>query len=277
MPLIDVKLRLISMLGLLTGVVIISLVLDYLHILRRPMRIGFGLALLGIIAGVALTLSAVLPENHIFGPVFSEVETAQKIVALTFDDGPYPPYTGEILDILKENHVPATFFVIGKNVEKHPELIQRIVDEGHQLGNHTYNHVDLLKADRRTVADEIDKTNKAVADITGQAPKIVRPPHGFRDPVVMEVMAERGLKVVEWSVMSRDWVNPGVEEIVDRTVKNVKNGSVILLHDGDGVAQAASRAQTVEATRRIIRELAAQGYKFVTVDEILAKPEEEHK
>lgn len=277
MPVIDLKLRLISMLGLLTGLVIISLVLDYLHILRRPVRLGLSLAFLGIIAGVVLTLSAVLPGNHVFGPVFSEVKTEQKVVALTFDDGPYPPYTGEILDVLKENHILATFFVIGRNVEKHPELVQRIVDEGHQVGNHTYDHVDLLKANRKTVEDEIDKTSNAVAAITGQAPRIVRPPHGFRDPVVMEVMAARGLKVVEWSVMSRDWVNPGVEAIVDRTVSKVKNGSVILLHDGDGVAQAASRAQTVEATRRIIRELTAQGYKFVTVDEILAKPEGEYK
>jgi len=262
--------RLISILGLLTVIVLISLVLDYMRLLRRPVRLGLYLAALGILAGFVFTLRAVLPGDAFYGPVFSEVKTTQRIVALTFDDGPNPPYTGQILDILKEYHVPATFFVLGQNAEKHPELVRRIVAEGHQIGNHTYSHLDLLKADRPTIADQVDRTSKIIADITGQPPRVVRPPHGFRDAVVIDVMAERGLKVVEWSVASRDWTNPGVDEIVNRTLGRVKNGAVILLHDGDGVAQRASREQTVEATRQIIRQLLAQGYKLVTVDEILA-------
>ncbi|MCX7781589.1 MAG: polysaccharide deacetylase family protein [Negativicutes bacterium] len=270
----DVKMRLVSMLGLLTVIVVFGLVLDYLHVLRRPMRLGLWLAVLGILFGFFLTLSAVLPDNTVFGPVITEGQTSQKIVALTFDDGPYPPYTGQLLDVLKEYDVPATFFVIGKNAEKHPELIRRIVAEGHQLGNHTYSHIDLLKAEPAEVSREVEKAGRVIAAITGEAPQIVRPPHGFRDPVVLDVMKERGLKVVEWSVASRDWTNPGVSVIVERTVSRVKSGSVILLHDGDGVAASASRAQTVEATRHIIRELKAQGYRFVTVNEILTKQEE---
>lgn len=273
----DMNMRLISMLGLLTIVVVAGLIFDYFHRLRRPVRLGMWVAILGIIAGIGLTLSAVLPGNHIYGMVFLEGHPDHKVVALTFDDGPYPPYTGQILDILKEYKVPATFFVVGRNAEKHPDVVQRIKQEGHQIGNHTFNHIDLLKADRNIMEREIDRTNKAIADITGQAPHVVRPPHGFRDPVVMEVMADRKLKVVEWSVMSRDWTNPGVEAIVNRTISKVQNGSVILLHDGDGVASKDSRAQTVEATRRIIRELSAQGYKFVTVDEILANVEDAKK
>ncbi len=266
-----IDMRLSSMLGLLTVIVVISLVLDYLNLIRRPARLGLWVAIAGIIAGIVLTLQAVLPGNHFYGPVITEVKTTQKIVALTFDDGPYPPYTEQLLDILKEYHVPATFFVIGRNAEKHPELVRREIAEGHQVGNHTYNHVDLLKADRKTITDEIDRANQVLKSITGQESQFVRPPHGFRDPVVMEVMAERGLKVVEWSIASRDWTNPGINVIVDRTVSKVKNGSVILLHDGDGVAAKDSRLQTVEATRLIIRELIAQGYIFVTVDEILKR------
>lgn len=265
----DIKIRLVSMLGLLTVIVLSGLILDYHHRFRRPMRMGIGLAFVGITAGAFLTLCAVLPENHVFGQVFFESQTNKKVVALTFDDGPYSPYTEQILDVLKEHHVPATFFVVGQNVEKYPEVVRRIVDEGHQLGNHTYHHVDLLKGDRKTIAEEIDHTNRVLKTITGTTPHVVRPPHGFRDPVVMEIMAERGLKVVEWSIMSRDWTNPGVEVIVDRTTSKVKNGSIILLHDGDGIASKASRIQSVEATRRIIQTLSAQGYKFVTVDEIL--------
>lgn len=270
----DVKIRLVSMLGLLTGVVLVSLILDYLGMLRRPWRLGLSVAVLGITAGFILTLNAVLPDNKFYGPVFSEVRTDKKLVALTFDDGPYPPYTGQILDILKDNKVKATFFVVGKNAEKHPELVRRIASEGHELGNHTYNHIDLLKADRATIIDEIDRTNAVIAALVGQAPKVIRPPHGFRDAVVMDVMAEKNLKVVEWSVSSRDWVSPGVDVIVSRTVSKVKNGSIILLHDGDGTAASASRAQTVEATRLIIHELLKRGFQFVTVDEILVRTED---
>ena len=267
-------LRLISVLGLLTVVVFAGLVCDYLRLGLRPVRLGLGLAILGIVVGIYITLQAVLPGDRFYGPVFTEVKTSQKVVALTFDDGPYPPYTEEILDILKEYKVTATFFVLGKNAEKFPELVRREVAEGHQIGNHTYDHIDLLKEDRKTIADEVDRTNKIILTITGQVPRVMRPPHGFRDAVVMEVMAERGLNVVEWSVASRDWTNPGTDVIVERTVSKVKNGSVILLHDGDGVAQAASREQTVRAARQIIRELLAQGYKFVTVSEILTQTEE---
>jgi len=270
----DIKIRLINMLGLLTIIVLIGLVLDYRNVLKRPRRLGMGLAIMGITAGLFLTLSAVLPENDVFGRVFYNMQTTQKVVALTFDDGPNPPYTEQMLDVLKEYHVPATFFVIGHNVEKHPELVKRIAAEGHQLGNHTYHHIDLLKADRKVIADEIDRTNRAIFAASGITPHLVRPPHGFRDPVVMEMMAERGLKVVEWSVMSRDWLNPGVDTIVERTVSKVKNGSIILLHDGDGIASQDSRAQTIEATRHIIEILSTRGYKFVTVDEILAKTED---
>lgn len=270
----DVKIRLANMLGLLTVIVLIGLTVEYRNMLRRPRRMGIGLAMIGISAGVILTLCAVLPENNVFGRVFFQSHTTKKVVALTFDDGPNPPYTEQVLDLLQEYHVPATFFLIGQNVKKYPELVARIAHDGHQIGNHTYHHVDLLKSDRKNIGEEIDRTNKAIAAITGAAPHIVRPPHGFRDPVVMEMMAERGLKVVEWSVMSRDWTNPGVDVIVDRTVGKVQNGSIILLHDGDGIAGKASRMQSVEAARRIIEILSAQGYQFVTVDEILADTEE---
>jgi peptidoglycan/xylan/chitin deacetylase (PgdA/CDA1 family) len=270
----DMKIRLLSMLGLLTIIVMMGLILEYRNMLRYPRRMGIGLAIVGIIMGLVLTLCAVLPQNNVFGRVFFESTTTKKMVALTFDDGPYSPYTEQLLDVLQEYHVPATFFLVGQNVEKYPEIVVRIAQEGHQLGNHTYHHVDLLKGDREKVAEEIDRTSKAIKKITGIEPHVMRPPHGFRDPVVMEMMAERHLKVVEWSVMSRDWTNPGVEVIVDRTVGKVKNGSIVLLHDGDGIDSKASRAQSIEATRRIIIELSSQGYEFVTVDKMLGETEE---
>lgn len=266
----DVNMRLISMLGLLTGIVIIGLALDYLYIARRPVRWGLYVAIAGILCGVGLTLTAVLPENNIYGRVFCQGDIKNKVVALTFDDGPYPPYTEQILDILNADDVKATFFIVGKNAAQHPELVRRIFMEGHQIGNHTYHHIDLLKANRQTVIEELERTNDVLLSITGVKPHIVRPPHGFRDPVVLEVMAGLGLKVVEWSVMSRDWTNPGVEKIVNRTLDKITNGSVVLLHDGDGIRSEASRAQTVAAVRLIIEHLKTEGYRFVTVDDILA-------
>ena len=265
----ETNMRLASILGLLTVVVVLSLLLDYCRLLRRPARLGLWMAILCIFAGIILTVEAMLPGNYFYGPVFNEAVTSQRVVALTFDDGPYPPYTEQVLTVLKENAVPATFFLIGMNAEKHPDLVLKILAEGHQIGNHTYSHVDLLKLDRAQISSEIEKTQQVLNAITGHAPTIVRPPHGFRDAVVMDVMKEKNLRVVEWSVMCRDWVNPGVEAITSRTVDNVKSGSIILLHDGDGVAASASRAQTVEATRRIISELKSQGYRFVTVQEIV--------
>ena len=270
---LDGNVRLISMLGVLTVIIITSLALDYFHILRRPVRISMGIALLAMGAGAMLTLGAVLPDNHFYGPVCAQVQTKQKIVALTFDDGPYSPYTEQILDVLQEHGIQATFFLVGSNAEKHSELVKRIVEQGHQIGNHTYTHVDLLKLDRSAALTEIDRTNTVLKAAVGFAPHVVRPPHGFRDPAIMDVMANRGLAVVEWSVMSKDWTNPGTEAIVDRTVSKVKNGSVILLHDGDGIAAKADRSQTVAATRKIIEQLQAKGYRFVTVDEILQSRE----
>lgn len=262
------QMRLVTMLGVLTAVVLTALVFDYCHP-RRSRRLGLYLALAGMVAGAVVTINAVRPDSNFYGPVVSYAGTSQKVVALTFDDGPYPPYTGAILDILRTYQVPATFFVIGQNVDKYPELVRREVAEGHEVGNHTYHHYDLLKTGRQNIAREIDLASDAIARAAGVRVTLLRPPHGFRDPAVMEAAEARHLAVVEWSVMSRDWTNPGVEAIVMRTLARVHSGSVILLHDGDGVAQRASREQTVEATRLIIQALQQQGYKFVTVSELI--------
>lgn len=270
----DLNLRLLNMLGLITLVVLVALLIDYFRLLRRPARLGVTVALCGLLAGAALTLTAVLPDNEVLGPVIVRGGGDEKIVALTFDDGPYPPYTGQVLDILAEYRVPATFFVVGQNADLHPDLVRRIAREGHQLGSHTYHHLDLLKLEPREVAEEMDRTAHAIQSVTGVWPTVMRPPHGFRDPAVLAAMNERKLKVVEWSVMSRDWTNPGVDAIVERTLAKVKNGSIILLHDGDGVESKAPRAQSVAAARIIIERLQEQGYRFVTIDELYGRKTE---
>ena len=260
-----------TMLGCLAALVIVCLAVDYSRFSRGPFRLAFGLALTGIVAGGLLIFSALDPASRFYGPALSEGLSGELLVALTFDDGPCPPYTGQILDILREENARASFFVVGRHAAAFPGLVRRMAVEGHQIGNHTWHHTDLLTLDRSAIADEVCCTGNLIAGIAGSAPRIVRPPHGFRDPAVMNVMAGQGLTVVGWSVMSRDWTNPGVDAIVSRTVGSCRDGAIIPLHDGDGAAGTASRAQTVAALRPIVRELRARGYRFVTVDEILAR------
>ena len=270
------NLRLIEMLFLIALLVFTALFFAYFGFWRYK-RLGIISALAGVVLGGSLTLAAVLPENEFFGPVFYQSDQADKVVALTFDDGPYPPYTDRLLDVLAEKRVPATFFVIGENAARHPELVKRIAREGHQVANHTYHHPDLLKLDAQEIAEEVDRTSKIIESLTGIAPSAVRPPHGFRDPVVLRVMRERRLDVVQWSVISRDWTNPGSAAIVERTLRKVGNGAVILPHDGDGIAAEAARIQSVEAAGIIIERLQEQGYRFVTVAELQKEKTEAKK
>jgi peptidoglycan/xylan/chitin deacetylase (PgdA/CDA1 family) len=259
-----------ELLCVITLIVFVSLVLDYTGALKKKARLGLLVGLAGLFAGFFLTLGAVLPGNHFYGTVFSHGSLAQKTVALTFDDGPYPPYTDKILDILKEKNIKATFFLVGQNAAKYPETVQRIFNDGHQLGNHTYTHKDLLKTDAPTIAAELEATNQLIYDLTGCKMRIARPPHGFKDGVILNLIAAQNLKAIDWSVSGKDWGKSArAEDIFQRVIKNAKNGSIILLHDGHAPDETESRAETVKATAQIIDELLLQGYHFVTIDEIL--------
>lgn len=266
---LDLKLRLVSVLIALTALVIFCLVFDYFRLLRRPWRLGLYFGVLGIIGAGVLMTNAVLPTSLMYGDVYYQGSQAEKRVALTFDDGPNPPYTLQILDILSRHDVEATFFLIGKNVEKYPEVAREIVERGHRVGNHSFTHPDLLKMNAEQIAWEIDATTEIIERETGIRPTLFRPPHGFKDPVVLDKARERKLHVVQWTLIARDWKNPGVEQIADRIVSRIQNGSIILLHDGDGIVNGGDRSQTVAATEMIITQLQKAGYSFVTVDELL--------
>jgi len=267
---LDYKLRLVSILIVLTVLVIGCLVLDYFHLRRRLWRPGLYLGILGIAGAVFLTSNAVLPTSLFYGAVVYQGPSVEKLVALTYDDGPNPPYTLQILDILDKYSVKATFFLVGENVRTYPEVARTIVQRGHQVGNHTFHHEDLLKLNRTQMDKEIDATTDLIEAATGVSPKVFRPPHGFRDPVVLEQAKERNLRVVQWSVMPRDWKKPGAEVIAERVVRQVHNGAIILMHDGDGLNHGGDRSQSVTATELVIQRLQQQGYRFVTIDELLA-------
>ncbi|GGL51571.1 polysaccharide deacetylase family protein [Sporolactobacillus putidus] len=201
------------------------------------------------------------------GSVVWEVPNDQKVVALTFDDGPNPVYTPQILDLLRKYHAKATFFLIGKRIQAYPDLVKREVREGHELGNHTFSHVTLSKEPRSVFFDEVNKTQALINQY--QKPpriKLLRPPGGSIDPKTVDLSEKSRFEVILWSWQQdpRDWSNPGVNHIVRHVLKNIKTGNIILMHDSGG-----NRKQTVAALKVILPALEKQGYRFATLYELL--------
>jgi peptidoglycan/xylan/chitin deacetylase (PgdA/CDA1 family) len=211
------------------------------------------------------------PSSKIFGDIVTHGPESEKVVALTFDDGPNEPWTGQILDVLRQEGVHATFFLIGMNAEREPDTVRRIAAEGNEIGNHSYAH-----RKRDTLLDlryqDAAKTNAILAKITGIVPRLYRAPNGFHTPWSMRAVGSQGLRVIAWDVESNDWDEPGANTIVSRTMRQVHPGAIILLHDGDNTRQGTDRNQQVTATRMLIDTLKGQGYRFVTVSEMLGLP-----
>ena len=197
--------------------------------------------------------------------VFCSGNTEEKLIALTFDDGPHPKYTKEILDILNEYGVKATFFVIGENAALYRDEIKRISDEGHELGNHTYTHKNTASLSPAELLSELKRTDSEIFGITGTHPRVFRPPEGKCTKAAVSCAAELGYKIILWTVDPRDWACPTVSEMTDNILSNVRAGSILLCHDYN----SAKRSPTPAALRRIIPELIERGYGFVTVSELL--------
>lgn len=185
-------------------------------------------------------------------------ENETKKIALTFDDGPHPYYTEQLLDGLKERGVCATFFVTGEHAQLHPDIIERMSREGHLIGNHTYSHIQLQNGNRDTFKDEIVKTNEIISSITGEEVLFVRPPYGTWDK---KFETELNMFPVLWTIDPLDWCSTDAGRVARAVLSKVEENSIILMHDSYG--------STVTATFQVIDELQKKGYEFVTVDEIL--------
>ena len=198
------------------------------------------------------------------GHILWEINIDEKIIALTFDDGPHRKYTSEILDILAKYDARATFFIVGENAEKNPNIVSRMNEEGHELAIHTYTHP--LRSSVPNLLKEIRQTHETIYGISGFSPTLFRPVEGRYTDELIDAVVKEGYKVVMWSwhMDTLDWKNPGVNKIVDIVLKGTKPGNVVLFHDGGG-----NREQTVKAMKKILPELEKQGYKFVTISELL--------
>ena len=197
----------------------------------------------------------------------SSLAVHRKYMALTFDDGPYPPYTGRLLDVLKEKKIRATFFLVGEQARMHPDLVRRMVDEGHTVGLHAFCHRDFLKLTEEEKEKDLQQGKEILQSITGKEPVYWRPPHGFRDSSVMKIASAKDLQVVNWSVIPRDWTGIDKQEIYNRVMDKAEDGAIVLLHDGDSPLYKASRQATVDAVGPLIDSLREKGYHLVSLEE----------
>ena len=225
------------------------------------------LSILCLLAGSGALAAAVYPAGNLYGRTVNVLPSHRKCMALTFDDGPYPPYTGRLLDVLKEKKIHATFFLVGEQARLHPDLVRRMVDEGHTIGLHAFRHRDFLKLTEEEKEKDLQQGKEILQSITGKEPVYWRPPHGFRDSSVMKIASAKDLQVVNWSVIPRDWTGIDKQEIYNRVMDKAEDGAVVLLHDGDSPLYKASRQATVDAVGPLIDSLREKGYHLVSLEE----------
>lgn len=208
---------------------------------------------------------------QLIGTAIHKFKTKEKIVSLTFDDGPKSPFTKQILDILNKHQVRATFFMVGKCAQKFPTIVQQVYKNGHEIGNHTWNHDTLIGKSRKFIRQQIDVTDDLLRQLGYTGNIHFRAPKGFKFLGLPKVLAEKNRPNILFDFVAWDWNQPGVKKIVDKVMRKVKPGSIILLHDGDSDNNdvISNRSQTVEATDIIINRLKEQGYRFATISEML--------
>lgn len=194
--------------------------------------------------------------------------TSKPQIALTFDDGPQSEFTPRLLDVLNKAEVKATFFVIGQYLEKHRQLAEQMVARGHELANHTFSHRLMWRLNDLDMVLEINKTDHLLRSLNGHKPRFLRPPMGLFSRRVLDIIQQTGYETVIGDVYPRDPHLPGAEKIVTRVMRRVRNGSIIILHDGGNTNQV-DRSQTVRAVQYLIPRLRDRGFEFVTLSTLL--------
>ena len=189
-------------------------------------------------------------------------------IALTFDDGPHPKWTPEILDILEDFDIRATFFVIGKNLDLYPDIVKRITEEGHEIGNHSYSHIYLDRCKNSVLPKELDKVNTMIKERYNRDISVVRPPGGLYNDNLENYAKSIGMNIVLWSVDTRDWDHTDPKQIIENVLNNTSSGDIILMHDF-----ITGSSPTPEVLRSVIPTLLNRGFEFVTVSELIKTAE----
>ncbi len=187
----------------------------------------------------------------------------EKLIALTFDDGPHPRYTPKILELLEKYDVKATFFMIGSNAKFYPETARAVKNAGHEIGNHTYKHPHMLRLSEKELWNEIKETERVFSEIGLDKPTLFRPPEGYRTKEQCGLLEKEGYRVVVWSLDTHDWKGSASSDIVRYVTSNIRGGDIILFHD-----YISGQNTTIAALEQLIPKLLKDGYKFVTVSEL---------
>jgi len=230
-----------------------------------------------IVVAIALSIvvfdRALWPNRYfaptLFGDAFYKVQTTEKVVALTFDDGPDPRYTQEIGQILTDAGAKGTFFVMGRHAAQHPEIVQTLIAQGHELGNHTWNHPSLKLKSPQMIREELESTDQLLRDLGYTAPIPFRAPYGHSWFTLPHVLKQRHQANVLWTVQMNDWKPEQPDVMMALLAPKFGNGAIILMHDGDGESEGADRRNTVTLVQMILDKYRAEGYRFVTVSELL--------
>ena len=218
----------------------------------------------GIILMLLLTL--LTPRVHAALPlgVYHNHVNADNKIALTFDDGPHPKYTMQILEVLDEYHIPATFFFVGENVSYYSDTAREVAKRGHEIGNHTYSHPCASKQSEKALREELAKCDEIIQSVTGVTPKLFRPPQGSWNQRVYDIARERNYSVILWDLDTLDWAKTPSDKIANYILENAKSGNIILMHD-----YHSGGCTSIDALRMFIPNLIEQGYQFVTVSDLI--------
>ena len=201
-------------------------------------------------------------NSPVFGSALARLPTSAKRVALTFDDGPNAEATPRVLDVLAAEGVPATFFLLGRHVDRWPQLARRVASDGHGVGNHGWHHRKLHLRSPGYVRRDLQMGTDAIERACGVRPIFFRAPHGFRSPWVSAAARRLGQRTIGWTLGVWDSDRPGADAIARRAIDGCRPGTILLLHDGDGYDPLGDRTQTAAALPAIIRDLRARGYEF---------------
>lgn len=247
-----------------TGFLLMLAVLVVLDVFFYPVH--FVIYLLLILAFILLVVVGSSSMSfQFFTKAYTRILTKDKVIALTFDDGPHPDYTPAILELLEQYNAKATFFCIGKNIDNNKQLSTTIKNKGHELGNHSWSHSPMFSLfGKNKVKEELIHTNNLISEITGSSCKLFRPPYGVTNPPIAKALKSLPLKTIGWSIRSFDTTTKNSEKIINRVLPQIKPGAIILLHD--------NRSQTIKILEAILLYTSKNNYKCVSItDEITLK------